>query len=788
MKSHLATLIIAISLSISLSQAQTVGVVMNGGGAKGLYHIGVLEALEESGVPIDYVAGTSMGAIVAGLYAAGYSPAEIHELATSDEINNWVTGYIDPNYGYYFRNNSHTLRQGNSILSLRLDPSKKDNSPKLGVPQSVISTTPIDMALNRLFSPATIASKGDFSQLMIPFLCVASNITSGRDTIYMHGDLGLAIRASMAIPLAYKPIADKHGNIMFDGGIYNNFPVEDMQREYDPDLIIGVVCTNEEIESSNSLSLFDQAIMLIMNRRIATMPENSVLIDRDVDVGMLDFNSAKEVIQMGYDDTMLKLDSIMLHLDGSTLLDESYYADRREAFNRQKPEIEYESYDIEGLTLQQRFYVDRSITPSRKSRKDANEELMTLSFEQLQKNLYKVLTTGDFTTEYPQTIYNDSTALSTFKIKMDNKPSMKLTFGGNLSSTPFTQIYLGWNYTSIKHVKQSYNAEAYLGPIYMTGRVGYRAEFYSYMPLFIDAYFHYTNKNLQHGSFGNLTSVTNTPAIKYTDQFLSVGVGTPLLRRSYLQIRSNLGVEVFDHDAELAESMGQNIFSRTRFRYNATKIDIEKSTLDDIYYPSKGQSLSFSLINIIGNESSYATAESNSSITSKFSNRRSWVGAKASYRVFFNANPSSLLSMGLSFDGIYTTVPNMYSQTTRQFLMPAFQPTTHSKMIYMPEYSATQYIAAGIMPTVRIVDRLRVRAEAYGMLRERYVDPLSTASTSANEDQLQMKYISQISLIYDSAIGTMSIAASKYGITNWNNTYLTFNFGHTIFSPRGTFD
>ena len=98
--------------------AQKVGVVMSGGGAKGLYHIGVLEALEENGVPIDYVAGTSMGSIIAAMYAAGYSPAEMRAIVKSGVVKEWVSGRIDPNkYMAYYRQGG-----GNpAFLSLRLE-------------------------------------------------------------------------------------------------------------------------------------------------------------------------------------------------------------------------------------------------------------------------------------------------------------------------------------------------------------------------------------------------------------------------------------------------------------------------------------------------------------------------------------------------------------------------------------------------------------------------------------------------------------------------------------------
>lgn len=788
MRGNFFTFIISILLGMGLLKAQTVGVVMDGGGAKGLYHIGVLEALEESGIPIDYAAGTSMGAIVAGLYAAGYSPAEIRELAVSGEIDNWVTGYIDPNYGYYFRNNRNTLLQAKPLLSVRLNPNKDKDEVK-GIPHSLMSTTQVDMALTKLFTTTNVLSKGEFNNLMIPFLCVASDITAGRDTIYTSGDIGLAIRASMAIPLVYKPVVDKKGHILFDGGIYNNFPVEDMQRVYNPDLIIGVSCTDNSLNFGSTLSLIDQAMMLLMNRREVKMPENGILIDRDVDVGMLDFSSAEEVIRMGYDDTMLKIDSITSQIHSSNLRSAEYFNDRRQEFNERKPNFLIKEYEFSGLTPEQGYYVKHSLKPLRQQlrRVDAKED--ELSFEEFQRRLYKVAATGDFKTDYPVIRFDDSTRNFSIDLGMEYKPSLKLTLGGNLSSTPFNQIYLGLNYSTIKHIKQSANAELYLGPVYTTGRIGYRTEYYSSRPLFVDAFYNFASKNLQHGTFGRLTPVENTQQIKYTDQYFSIGAGTPLMRRSYLQLRANIGSESFTHDANLYETTAHGTFYKSKFQYMAAKLDLEESTLDNLYYPSQGLSISLSLMGILGNEVSYATVgEENQSTINRLKAERSWVGAKINLRKYFKTN--NILSFGVSVDGIYTNMPDMYSQTTRQFIMPSFQPIVHSKMVYMPEYSATKYIAPGAIANIEIIDDLSLRCELYAMFRDRYVNPLEIEPTTPtyNVSNFSVKYISQASLVYQSTIGSMSLAVTKYNISSWDNMYLTFNFGYTIFSPRGTFD
>ena len=118
------------------ARPRSVGVVMSGGGAKGLYHIGVLEALEENGVPIDYVAGTSMGSIIAAMYAAGYSPAQMREIVASGVVKEWVSGRIDPRYTPYYRQIGHNP----SFISVRLNLGSSGNriAPVAFGPRKVI--------------------------------------------------------------------------------------------------------------------------------------------------------------------------------------------------------------------------------------------------------------------------------------------------------------------------------------------------------------------------------------------------------------------------------------------------------------------------------------------------------------------------------------------------------------------------------------------------------------------------------------------------------------------------
>ena len=188
------TVIIALFLAaIQIVSAQKVGLVLSGGGAKGAAHIGVIKALEENNIPIDYITGTSIGAIIGSLYAMGYSPEEMLELMLSKEFAYWQTGTVEEQYTYYFKEPYPTPE----FAHFSIDMSDSLQIKASFLPQSLINPIQMNQAFMALFSQATAKAGWNFDNLFVPFRCVASDIYTKKPIIFKNGDLGDAVRASM---------------------------------------------------------------------------------------------------------------------------------------------------------------------------------------------------------------------------------------------------------------------------------------------------------------------------------------------------------------------------------------------------------------------------------------------------------------------------------------------------------------------------------------------------------------------------------------------------------------
>ena len=286
---RLVNLILSLVMLAGVLNAQSVGLVLSGGGAKGITHIGIIQALEENGIPIDYVAGTSIGAIIGGLYAMGYTPQEMLELIGSKEFKQCYSGEVDKNNIYYIKQNDPTPE----LYSIKAtwDDSKAEIQ---ALPSSLIDPIHMNIKILELCAQATAACGENFDSLFVPFRCVAADVYNKKEIIFSRGDLGNSVRASMTFPLVFSPI-NIDGILAYDGGIYNNFPADVMKRDFAPDYIIGsVVSTNNEKHLDDNLMA--QVEALIIQTSNYELPDtNGVLMSFDLDneVGLLDFDKAQ---------------------------------------------------------------------------------------------------------------------------------------------------------------------------------------------------------------------------------------------------------------------------------------------------------------------------------------------------------------------------------------------------------------------------------------------------------------------------------------------------------------
>ncbi len=283
------------------SEYPKLGLVLSGGGAKGLAHIGVLKVLEEEGIQFDCITGTSMGSIVGGLYSIGYRTEDLEQLVTNIQ---WDDLLLDK------------ISRSNLSMEEKQDENRYAGAFPIegwtiGLPQGLVAGQQIQALLSKLM--ISVHDIEDFTQLPIPFLCIATDIEKGEAVILDHGYLPDAIRASMSIPSAFTPV-ELEGQLLVDGGLVRNFPVGDAFG-LGADLIIGVDVAaplQSKEKLGNLAAILNQSISLMGAASTEYQTEMvDLLIKPELDdFNILDFNDVETIILRGEEAARVMLPEI----------------------------------------------------------------------------------------------------------------------------------------------------------------------------------------------------------------------------------------------------------------------------------------------------------------------------------------------------------------------------------------------------------------------------------------------------------------------------------------------
>jgi NTE family protein len=271
-----------------------IGLVLSGGGAKGFAHIGVLKVLEEAGVKIDFIGGTSMGAVIGGLYASGYNAAQIDSIFQATDFNELINDFIPRSSKNFYE------RRNDELYALVLP----FNKMKIGIPEALSKGIYNYNLLSRI--TRNVRQVKDFNQLPIPFLCIGTNIETGEEVLLNKGNLVQAMIASSAFPSLFAPV-EIDGKILVDGGVVNNYPIEEV-RKLGADIIIGVDVQNDLLDRTQLKDATKILVQITNLQSIERMKRNvtdtDIYIRPDVtQYGVISFDKGKEIIRKGEEAT-----------------------------------------------------------------------------------------------------------------------------------------------------------------------------------------------------------------------------------------------------------------------------------------------------------------------------------------------------------------------------------------------------------------------------------------------------------------------------------------------------
>ena len=508
-------------------RAQSVGLALSGGGAKGLAHIGVIKALEENDIPIDYVSGTSIGSIVGMLYCIGYSPEEMIEVFKSQEFKEWQSGVIPEKYRYYIRDYIEDQRM------LTVSIKKQDSLIKLILPSHLLNTSQMDLAFMRFTAAPNAKAHQDFNYLFRPFRCVASDVYNKRAKIFRSGDLGQSVRASMTYPFLFQCL-EIDNVIYFDGGLYNNFPWNVLREDFHPDIIIGSNVSGSTLPPKKN-DLLGQIEMLVMNPTDYILPDSvGIGIDSHfTGIGILDFNLCDSLVAVGYNHTMKLMPEIRDRI-ARRYSKKALTAERKAYRDSLPPLIFSRNTEVKGLNKKQEAYIIHSINKTRNA----------FSFQSFEQEYYKHLADCNIDRIYPRARYNQYTGLFNLDLSVDRANPFDISVGGNISNRNLTNIFLGIDYKVFSNFSARAFAYGTIGNLYSNAHVGWRQDFPTTIPVYYSLGYFFSRYDYHTTSPIAIFDDSRPPYLKIKDNCLYTRFGFPTSFSSVGNVMLHYGIRI----------------------------------------------------------------------------------------------------------------------------------------------------------------------------------------------------------------------------------------------------
>lgn len=677
-------------LSFLSVDAQRVGVVLSGGGSSGVAHVGVLKALEENNIPIDYITGTSMGALVGGMYAMGYTPNEIEQLILSDAFDKMVFGKTDDKYIYYFRERD----PNGSWIGLKF---RVDSTIHTSLPTSIISPVTMDFAFLESTSAVSQAAGYNFDSLLIPYRAVAADIHNKAEVIFRNGDIGQAMRASSTYPFFYKPIVvdDK---LLFDGGLYNNFPADIMYHDFLPDIIIGSTVAVEMAPPGEDDILGQIKNMLMERTSYSEVCETqSMLIVRPKipKVSILDFSQSDEMVKGGYNSTILRMDEIKTMI--SRREDSLTLKAKRERFKSKFKPLVFKDLSIEGLTKNQSSYI-KGVLGSKKY-PITPDELRPLYFRMALDDRIKKI--------YPIARYDSSMQGFRLRLKMKLDKDLFGQFGGVFSSRPINTGFIALRYKRINRIGLTVDGNAYFGKFYGSTQVKASFDFPFRLPFIFESDFTLNNLNFFNSASTFFEDIKPSYLIQY-ERAVTANFALPVGNKGRLRIGAT-GVRMFDDYYQVESFTKADTADRTEFNHASGWIQFERNSLNRKFYASAGSMLKLTFRFVEGQEIN--TPGSTASNKDVFRKSHDFFRAKLTYESYFNKR--GIIRPGLFAQVVVSNQPFFNNYTASLIEASVFNPVPESQTRFMPVFRTHNFAAGGVRTIFSLHSRLDLRLEGY---------------------------------------------------------------------------
>lgn len=747
--------ILFFSLLFNIVYSQKVGVVLSGGGASGLAHIGILKALEENNIPVDYIVGTSMGAVIGGLYASGYSPQEIENILYDKEFIQINKGNIPDQYSLYFKHPSEYA----SWIRIRFSLSDKLIK---NIPTNVINSVPIDFFLLEKFFHSNL--KNNFDSLFIPFRCVAADVENKRKVIFRNGNLSDAIRASMSYPFYLRPLM-LDGKLLYDGGLYDNYPTDVCYSEYYPDIIIGSDVSDNHIPPEDDNIYLQLRNMLMTKKDTSKKCDNEIIIKPYSGNNLFDFESAKSLIDSGYYATLRKMPEILQHVHQYR---NKYEVElKRQGYKQQQKNILIHNLNVKILDKGNPYYIEKSL----------NTKKHNISISEFKKRYYRLASDERIKYMYPRVSTKDSNKVNIDVYTKYEKP-FYFDIGGIISNRPVNEIFAALQYNYIGKVGLKLYANGYLGRLYNGALGKIKIDFPAYNPFFIEASTCYSRWDFYKSS--TLFFDFKKPSfLIQEDNYNELNMGIPFGTKGIWTWGGGIANWI-NYYYQNNNFIDKDTADNTHFNYYYLQSAIDINNQNRKLYANEGSRLFIKMKFIKGSESFIPgnLAPDKTKLENKF--HKDWLYVK-----MFSDNyikTVKRIKLGYYFEYSFSTQDFFSNYTSTILSAPAFYPTVESTTLFLPDFRAYHYFALGGKSVTSFLNRLDLRFELF------WFQPLQSIAN----DNYKAKFVDPVifqniagsgTLVLHTLLGPLAFSVNYY--KNAENSFTFFiHFGYPVFNRK----
>jgi NTE family protein len=701
------------------------------------------------------------------MYAIGMTTDEMIALLKSDDFKRWTTGEIAQKYIYYYKHEDPNPAVFDIRFRINLAEGLDSISVKPVLPSNMVSPVQMNFAFLELFMQANAVANNNFDSLFVPFRCVASDIYMKEAVVFSQGDLGDAIRASMTFPFVFKPI-EVDGRILFDGGIYNNFPVDVMRNDFNPDFMIGSVVASEPEKPSIDNPYLQLQSMIMGHTNYSIPKDEGFLLHFDLrGQSLFDFSKVEELVALGYQQTIAQIDEIKRHIERRTSAEE--IAKRRANFRTEFPAPKFKNIYMTGIDSQQQLYVSRAF-------KEKDENVFDL--ERLKKGYFELISDERIREIIPHAKYNEGSGYFDLYLHVRPETNVQLLVGGNISSSTSNQAYIGLRFQKLSESARTTNLDAQFGKIYNGMSLGTRIDFATERDLYMRGRFVAHRYDYYEG-IRFFYQDNPTSEFSQNETFVQLHMGMPFTQKGRVEL--GIGGGYLSDKYVLNQTSQTHISTPDRSKYFIAGVSsqIESYTLDKVMYPTKGHFATLSLKGFYGRESFQSSVSSADNMSGK---NDLWWQLSGRYEQYHAVVQRFILGTHAEFVLSTRDFSHNYMATIIQ--APAFEPTPHSNTVFNEAYSANKFAAVGVKPVWRISNSLSLRNETYLFLPYQSIQRQVDGTASYSDPFTSYQYMSELSLVIDILrVASISIFTNYYSTaaSQWN---FGINIGSLLFNNK----